>query len=891
MDIELLTGYALYPWQQALYDRLVSGRLPDALDIPTGLGKTSIMALWLAARMENSQLPRRLIYVVDRRAVVDQATEEAEKLAKTLEAFPKLKERLGLPEDARLPISTLRGHYADNRKWSENPALPAIVVGTVDMIGSRLLFNGYRLSARMSPVHAGLMARDSLVVLDEAHLNAPFLGLLGDAARLDDPARGTPVPSPLKIMSLTATAATAGEDTLSLTAEDVVHPMVHARLTAPKPLRIEEADPKKLPDVLADAAWALCESGQKPCRILIFCTSRDMAQKTHEALGKYLKTFAKAVGKKELDTSHLKLLTGECRVKERAALQTDPVYRLFLDEKAEANLDREVPQFLVATAAGEVGIDLDAQAMVCDLVPWERMVQRLGRVNRRGSATPAPVIVLDAKQGKDEELQRQAATRALLEKLPTDDTGNHDASVAALRDLRAGHSNDIKNASTPDPLRPRLTVPLLNGWAMTSLQETHTGSPGIEPWLRGWPDEEDESQCEIFWRALLPWRKDDKRPDLKEVGDYFEAAPPHLTEMLEAPVWRTIDVLRKRLAVERLAADDDDLQQGAFLLDNRGKLLSAYTVEALRDLLEDARERKRFEVQLGGKRLLLSSMLGGLKAGLLAPESEEAVPSLDTERDWQAAIGIQFARPGSPADESGPWRLDFEMVVTKESVTPPRLLRVLVERDGQKDAGDLAVSRREQTLKAHHRWAGIAVRHILSGLDIDETWRSLLIRAIEAHDLGKARKVWQTAMGAPVGKEAMAKTKGKGVRAAILGGYRHEYGSYVDVLHDGRFDDLPADQRDLALHLILSHHGFARPWIQPEFKRETGAINLSPDEAQKLAFDAALRFARLQKRWGPWGVAWWEAVFRAADRLASSWNDNHDLMPPTLRAELEVGHV
>jgi CRISPR-associated endonuclease/helicase Cas3 len=33
--------------------------------------------------------------------------------------------------------------------------------------------------------------------------------------------------------------------------------------------------------------------------------------------------------------------------------------------------------------------------------------------------------------------------------------------------------------------------------------------------------------------------------------------------------------------------------------------------------------------------------------------------------------------------------------------------------------------------------------------------------------------------------------------------------------------------------------------------------------------EIALRFARLQKRWGPWGLAWWEALLRAADQLAS----------------------
>jgi len=44
-----------------------------------------------------------------------------------------------------LAISTLRGEFADNGEWRIDPARPAVIVGTVDMIGSRLLFSGYAL--------------------------------------------------------------------------------------------------------------------------------------------------------------------------------------------------------------------------------------------------------------------------------------------------------------------------------------------------------------------------------------------------------------------------------------------------------------------------------------------------------------------------------------------------------------------------------------------------------------------------------------------------------------------------------------------------------------------------------------------------------------------------
>jgi CRISPR-associated endonuclease/helicase Cas3 len=161
-----------FPWQKALLSEFVGGRIPRALDIPTGLGKTAVMAIWLVARLSNAQVPRRLVYVVDRRAVVDQATTVAIGLRQFVESNPDFKLRLGTLNG--LPISTLRGQYVDNREWLENPASPAIIVGTVDMIGSRLLFEGYGVSRKMRPYHAGMLGADTLIVLDEAHLVPPF---------------------------------------------------------------------------------------------------------------------------------------------------------------------------------------------------------------------------------------------------------------------------------------------------------------------------------------------------------------------------------------------------------------------------------------------------------------------------------------------------------------------------------------------------------------------------------------------------------------------------------------------------------------------------------------------------------------------------------------------
>jgi CRISPR-associated endonuclease/helicase Cas3 len=192
-----LSGFEPLSWQRRLFGKLLKDDVPSALDLPTGLGKTSVMPIWLIARAHGARLPRRLVYVVDRRAVVDQATDEAEKLGKALagkadhfraldgparaeakQTAAELNKWLGFNDKRELPISTLRGAHVDNRAWLDDPTAHAIIVGTVDMIGSRLLFGGYGVTPKMRPYQAGLLGVDALIVLDEAHLVPPFAHLL-----------------------------------------------------------------------------------------------------------------------------------------------------------------------------------------------------------------------------------------------------------------------------------------------------------------------------------------------------------------------------------------------------------------------------------------------------------------------------------------------------------------------------------------------------------------------------------------------------------------------------------------------------------------------------------------------------------------------------------------
>src|SRR5690606_18109367 len=92
--------------------------------------------------------------------------------------------------------------------WKLNPAQPAIITGTVDQIGSRLLFRGYGAGAKTAPIDAALTACDSLILLDEAHCAVPFMQTVRAVQRYASAAWtecSSPIAPPLAFSILSAT--------------------------------------------------------------------------------------------------------------------------------------------------------------------------------------------------------------------------------------------------------------------------------------------------------------------------------------------------------------------------------------------------------------------------------------------------------------------------------------------------------------------------------------------------------------------------------------------------------------------------------------------------------------------------------------------------------------
>jgi CRISPR-associated endonuclease/helicase Cas3 len=437
---------------------------------------------------------------------------------------------------------------------------------------------------------------------------------------------------------------------------------------------------------------------------------------------------------------------------------------------------------------------------------------------------------------------------------------------------------------------------------MTSL-EKHTGRPDdIQPWLRGWI-EDDPPQTRVVWRKYLPVRTEGRPPSRKEIEAFFEAAPPHLSEILETETYRVVDWITARakyVREEQKQEQEQGQEQGqennnvpplrnedvvAFALGPDGGLREYFTLAKLVSLKEKGDkeeksekekkdEKKKFFGRLAGATLILDARLGGLKDGLLDDKESTLPQTADDDKNWPGGDVIGFRirsiEASTVVQRDRDWRerFRFAAALTWEGEAT-RWLIVQKRRGDAATEEDRSVTN-PQLLDEHQKWTEARARRLAKALGLDDKLANVLTLAACFHDEGKRAKRWQQAFHAPGDGGVYAKTEGP-INYQLLDGYRHELGSLLCIENDERIQKLLEEDRDLVLHLITAHHGFARPVIGTR-----GCEDAPPSALEEKAAEIALRFARLQARWGPWGLAWLEALLRAADQQASRDNDAQD---------------
>jgi len=880
-----LTGCPVcFPWQRALYDRLVTGDIPAACDIPTGLGKTSVIALWLLALMTRPNgLPRRLAYVVNRRTVVDQTTAEVQRLRQSL---PRLEQ----PGFDTLAISTLRGQFADNGEWILDPSKPAVVCGTVDMIGSRLLFGGYRIGFKSRPLHAGFLGQDTLLVHDEAHLEPAFQCLIEAIQQEQQEVEHTDdLPWPkLRVMALSATTRNIQNHvpknmTLTLTEAEMNPPedlteapsvAVHEvwkRLKARKSLRFH-------PDEDDEPAREVVEIARQyqstENAIVVFLRHVEDVIRVAEALRK--------------ETPHVATLTGTMRGYERDELvRSNAVFARFLSSLGEHVAEPAAgAAYLVCTSAGEVGVDLSADHMVCDLTTLDSMIQRLGRVNRRGTLEESRVDIVhpakfDTKDKKSVDIdQRREKTLAILKSLP-------DRNACPLHLLHIDPAART-GAFAPEPVIPPVSDILFDKWAMTSIRGEMPGRPPVSPYLHG-ITEWEPPQTSVAWREeveVVTWvlieREGEELP--QELLACFPLKPHELlTDRSD----------RISIALQDMANQSDKTFPVWIVTEENGVV-----VTSLQDLLDG--DRKTVESRIDGATILLPPYIGGLgDDGTLnghARHRGDHRHGYDIVDKWldehqrvrrcriwddeespkdMALVRTIDTNPG--ADEFIPYEdtpEDFASGATGHSGNKRRFWHWYIR---PREAEEVTPASVEPVGLSQHTNAVITrVARMAAELHLPPELQEAIRLAAEFHDLGKRRELWQRTIGNPTPSEWYAKPgKPRGAprwRPLPITAYRHEFGSLLDALdpqqeHLERLQALSPDMQDVVLHLVAAHHGYARPHFAAE-----GICD--PDYPQRVADDLNVevmrRYARLQRRFGRWGLAYLESLLRAADWAVSA---------------------
>jgi len=824
---EALTGHPPLPWQQSLYQDFAAGRFPDVVELPTGLGKTMVIVCWLVALAEApDRVPRRLIYIVNRRTVVDQSTSVVERIRDHLD-YAGLTDRLAalcaLPHDKPLAISTLRGQFADNREWRRDPARPAVVIGTVDMIGSRLLFSGYGAGYRSRPLLAGFLGQDSLIVHDEAHLEPAFQHLIESIEREQRRSRDA---KPVRVVALSATPRLSGGQVFTLTDADRAHEVVKERLHAVKELHLHRTDAKKPDSVLVQLALQHRDAG---ARVVVFANTVSAVTEISRQL--------ESTG---VSGNRITQLTGTMRGRERdlqLALghpEGDPVFAEFMSPRRSIS----GTVYLVSTSAGEVGVDISADHMVSDITTFESMTQRLGRVNRYGKRRARVDVVIPATELEGADGERHVRTVELLESL------SGDASPAAIGRLPAA---DRAAAYAEPPAILPATDMLFDAWSLTTLTGRLPGRPDVAEYLHGVSPRQDGPRTYVAWRREVEVLRGAvlARHDPEELLDDYPLKPhEYLSDRTD----------RVRAELEQLAKRAPELP--VWIVEPHGDVLTM-TLGDIAGLPFRA---------LIGRFVLLPPSAGGLRNGFLdsgapaAGDGSEDVADQYFDRSGQRRVRLFDVEESPPG-----MRLERRILLQSndEDDDSPRAWLWYVRADAAEDPSS-SFATAKQTLEAHTEATARAATAIAAQILDARTAEAVRLAAL-AHDQGKRRDLWQRGIGNHNPSEILAKSDSGA--ATLRHGYRHELGSLAEINADRQFpDDDDAPVRELVLHLVAAHHGRARPGFQPseQFDPERTAETI-----RAICSTVPERFGRLQQEYGRWGLAYLESILRAADYIAS----------------------
>lgn len=927
---EALHGYAPFPWQEALAKRVCAGDWPEVIDLPTAAGKTAFIDIALFAMAIRTDVPRRVFFVVDRRIVVNEAYlrtcevrdkldcalrtaetsvlhEVAERLARKARG-DRARSEVDSPVEPLL-VSEMRGGIFRDETWVRNPLQPTVITSTVDQVGSRLLFRGYGVSENSRPIHAGLIANDALLLLDEAHCSRAFAQTLKriEAYRGKEWANRA-WERPFRFVQMTATPAfpVAAGKRLGLSGEDRATEVLKQRLQARKPTQLIEIKGKK--DAFEKLAQALvnqaitCADAVDARRVVIFANRVKTARSAYEHLR----------GKLEGKPDRVDLLIGSMRPIDR-----DDLYEgsLALLKSGNKRSDKAPRSFVVSTQCLEVGADLDFDVLVTECASFDALQQRFGRLDRMGDFHRArAAIVIGSWQ-----VAPKAPDPIYGASLPN-----------TWRWLQGKAQDGAINMGIESPGEPRTAIEMYKASPSEGMELEGADAPILLPahldiLVQTNPEPKPSPNVELFLHGErhspdvnVVWRSDLDGIDPKDEAEVVKLCPPSSPEAMSVPFW----VFKRWFDGEQGAENDasdlevklDGEQPGAgkqrighALVWNGDRSQVIYDSSAIRpgqtivlrsldgpwegfgfipdgaamDVADRAAFSVRSAVSLRFHPNVTKLWPQTPTLELLKTDSENGQLTLEDAEELLSTYLSEIAtesRQWPRAFLSSLGQLRRKTLDSYPGVDSPFVLRA--RRPRRKETGNNHKVLLKEHLSDVEGCAGVMASCL------DEALRSAICSAARVHDYGKVDIRYQAwlrggdLMAARFAPSPIAKSGNrvllKQIAVGLPKGFRHEL---LSLLFAEKILPLDESSRDLVLHLVASHHGCCRPFapVLPDPDADSVSFahaKVSKEERaerapHKLGSGVPDRFWRLTRMHGWWGLAYLEAVLRLADWQAS----------------------
>lgn len=970
-------GFDPFPWQTRLAKQVFKTGWPDCIDLPTASGKTTcidiavfVLACQAALEENKRQVGRRIFFTVNRRVIVDEAFNRADRLAEKLikaeesetgilgevaRALRSINEVSDRSKAPPLDRVQLRGGIFRDRAWARSITQPMIVCTTADQVGSRLLFRGYGVTTSAAPIHAALCGCDSLILLDEAHVTRAFSQTMQLLTRYQGQHATAPK---MHYVQMTATPAGEVSNRFGLDEADLAHPILNARQKAKKLANLVSANKKTFLEKLVEPAIASAKDGPKAIGVIV---NRVQTARNVEA------AIRAELAKNKID-AEVHLVIGRMRPIDRDDLQ-ERLRTLVGPDRPEA-MEKSV--FVIATQCLEVGADYDFDALITECASIDALRQRFGRLNRKGRPIEAVAAIIAHEESlKGSDPIYGDAIKTTWDWLTEDERESIDFGIHTFKKLWESVDNEKRSAMLSPAANAAVLLPAhLDALCQTAPQPEP--SPDVSLFIHG--PQRDNAEVNVCWRADLG---PDNEAASERWPEIVRLLPPTSPECMTVPlvamkhwmgerfktdadadipigaaepeekrdsksrhkrivIWRfgrkpDEDAQRKRRQVGFVTTDPCQLKPGDTIVmpvSSRSWLELGHVPNADRssyeelphesqgdfaarcaaiDRLVDVAERTtrqsrlrlaiRLHEAFPGRSELRELSARELRPQLLNMLTAE-ITDVDERRHVLAVLTSRFERHAyDVTNDDNPKSKQNELIVFKTLIEPLNRLELpaLDEDDGEDDLseGNAYVSLEEHTRHVVDQLAAAAEK--LSLTSIEQTAQS----AAKLHDLGKADSRFQAVLAGITPYEAMMRLtllgKGDGVRrtqaenqaisarAMYPSGFRHEMLSVELIQHLQLEAELT--HRELMLHLIAAHHGYARPFapvcLDTTKDAELLSIHVNGHEidgaarrnwipSHRLDSGVAERFWNLVREHGWWGLAWLESILRLADQQASA---------------------